>query len=58
MNVTIAVCTVLYFVIIQVARLNIENSELRTKLEEHKQDLLSINVTLEQRKLKVYIVLI
>ena len=34
------------------ARLNIENSELRTELDHSKQELLSVNAALEQNKLK------
>ncbi|XP_065911878.1 centrosomal protein of 290 kDa-like isoform X3 [Dysidea avara] len=37
----------------EVARLNIENSELRTELDHNKQEVLSVNAALEQNKLKM-----
>ena len=42
----------MYCLASQVARLNIENSELRTELDHNKQEVLSVNAALEQNKLK------
>ena len=42
----------LFIALPQVARLNIENSELRTELDHSKQEVLSVNAAMEQNKLK------